>query len=480
VFDEEKVGAMVREGLEDLTAMQLSDGSWGWFSGFGERPDTHITALVVHGLQAARKNDVALAPGVYERAVEWLKNYQAEQARRLRNAAAKVEPYKTQADNLDAFVFMVLADASTHDPDMLTYLERDRPRLSVYGLTLYGMALDTLGQKEALARVLHNIEQYLVRDAENQTAYLRLPGENAWWFWYGDEIETQAYYLKLLARTDPKGPTAPALVKYLLNNRRHATYWNSTRDTALCVEAMAEYLKASGEDRPEMTVAINLDGKPLKRVKIDAANLFRFDNALVLTGDQVASGEHIVEVTREGHGPVYFNAHLSYFTLEDPIRRAGLEVKVNRKLYRIHSESETVKAGGARGQVVEQKEARNRREGLKDLSVLKSGDIVEVELEIESKNDYEYLIFEDMKAAGFEPVEVRSGYNGNDLGAYMELHDQKVCFFVRSLARGRHSVNYRLRAEVPGKFSALPTVGYGMYAPELRANSDEAKVAIED
>ena len=44
---------------------------------------------------------------------------------------------------------------------------------------------------------------------------------------------------------------------------------------------------------------------------------------------------------------------------------------------------------------------------------LKSGDLIEVELEIDSKNDYEYILFEDLKAAGFEAVEVRCGYNGN-------------------------------------------------------------------
>src|SRR5256885_12227315 len=109
-----------------------------------------------------------------------------------------------------------------------------------------------------------------------------------------------------------------------------------------------------------------------------------------------------------------------------------------------------------------------------------SGDLVEVELEIDSKNEYEYLMFEDMKAAGFEPVEVRSGYNGNDLGAYMELRDERVCFFARSLARGKHSVAYRLRAEVPGTFSALPARASAMYAPELKANSDEAKLNIRD
>ena len=69
------------------------------------------------------------------------------------------------------------------------------------------------------------------------------------------------------------------------------------------------------------------------------------------------------------------------------------------------------------------------------MAALKSGDLVEVELVIESKNDYESLVFEDMKAAGFEPVMVRSGYTGNEMGAYVEFRDQKVAFFVRRLAR---------------------------------------------
>ncbi len=32
----------------------------------------------------------------------------------------------------------------------------------------------------------------------------------------------------------------------------------------------------------------------------------------------------------------------------------------------------------------------------------------------------------------------------------------------------------------PGKFSALPTRAYAMYAPELKANSDEIKLHVED
>jgi uncharacterized protein YfaS (alpha-2-macroglobulin family) len=41
-------------------------------------------------------------------------------------------------------------------------------------------------------------------------------------------------------------------------------------------------------------------------------------------------------------------------------------------------------------------------------------------------------------------------------------------------------VSYRLRAEIPGKFHALPTKASAMYAPELRANSDENRLSIKD
>jgi uncharacterized protein YfaS (alpha-2-macroglobulin family) len=375
---------------------------------------------------------------------------------------------------------MVLVDAGTFDNDMREFLYRDRTHLAVYAKAMFGLALHKGQQPDKLAMILKNIEQFVVVDEENQTAYLRLPGDNPWWYWYGSEVEADAYYLKLLSRTNPKDARAPGLVKYLLNNRKHATYWNSTRDTAVCIEALSEYLRASGEDRPDMTVEVWLDGKKHKEVKIDAGNLFTFDNRLVLLGDAVDTGKHTLEVRRKGTGPVYFNAYLTNFTLEDFITKAGLEVRVNRKYYKLTREDREATVPGARGQAARQKVEKYRRTELPNLSLLKSGDLVEVELAIDSKNDYEYLIFEDPKAAGFEPMLVKSGYNPNDMGAYMELRDEKVCFFVRALARGKHSVSYRLRAEVPGKFSALPTRAYAMYAPELKGNSDEIKLAIQD
>jgi uncharacterized protein YfaS (alpha-2-macroglobulin family) len=482
VFDVEEVKSMVKEGLERLTSMQLSDGGWGWFSGYGEHSWPHTTSVVVHGLQVAQQNDVALVPGVLEKGLEWLTNYQNRQVQLLKNAADKEanKEWKDAADALDAFVYMVLVDADVGNNDMLEFLYRDRVKLPVYAKALYGLALHKQQQKDKLDMILQNIEQFVVQDNENQTAFLKLPENNWWWYWYGSETEANAYYLKLLAKTNPQDVRAARLVKYLLNNRKHATYWNSTRDTALCIEALADYMKASGEDQPNLTVEIWLDGQKQKEEKIDKSNLFTFDNKFVLIGDAVEAGEHTIEFKKSGTGPLYYNVYQTNFTLEDFITKAGLEVKVQRKFYKLTKSDKEADVAGSRGQAVKQKVEKYVRTELPNLSEVKSGDLVEIELEIDSKNDYEYLVFEDMKAAGFEPVDLRSGYTGNDMGAYVEFRDEKVAFFVRQLVRGKSSVSYRLRAEIPGKFSALPTKASAMYAPELKGNSDEMKISVVD
>src|SRR5206468_7975861 len=93
----------------------------------------------------------------------------------------------------------------------------------------------------------------------------------------------------------------------------------------------------------------------------------------------------------------------------------------------------------------------------------------------------EYLAFEDMKPAGCEPVELRSG-GKMGLGVYsnMELRDQKVAFFISRMPQGTRALTYRLRAEIPGKFHILPTNGYAMYAPDIRCLCRERQLTIKD
>ncbi|MDZ4287373.1 MAG: MG2 domain-containing protein [Prosthecobacter sp.] len=478
VFDEDEVKKMAKAGLNKLSAMRNGDGGWGWFPG-GRESSPHITAIVLHGLRAAEHAGLDVNDGVIRNGIEWLKAHEAEELRRLR-LPEKDKDHKSSPDNLDALIHSVLVEYKTGDAGMREMLYEKRKNLSRYNLALLGLACHQLGEKERRDMCLRNLRQFLKLDDENQTAWLELPDGGWWWFWHEDQIETQAAFLRLLVAAEPKSDVAPRLAKYLLNNRRNGTYWNSTKDTAAVIEAMAEFVKVSGESKPNLKLEVAIDGKVQKTVDITPENLFTFDGTLVLEGDALATGEHKLEMRKTGLSPLYSNAYLTVFSQEDMIPPAGLEVKVRRKFYKLIEEKPNQQVAGSRGQVVTQTGFKYRREEVASDVVVRSGDLIEVELSVESKNDYEYVIIEDMKPAGFEPIEVQSGWSWEGLQSYKEFRDEKVAFFAERLPRGTHNLSYRVKAEIPGRFSALPTKIEAMYAPELKGNSTEWKARIEE
>ena len=472
VFSTENLKRIVEKELKTIAGMQNRDGGWGWFSGFYERSYVHTTVRTVRALRLVMDNGVSIDRNMFNRGVNWLKAWQKDRIKDIKEKNSNIS-------NMDALVFETLVKAGVKSDFMLEKLFADRSKLSVSGLTIFASACQFLRDKNKLKMLLKNIEQFLVEDKENQTAYLRIPSNYWWWCWYGRDIDTQAEYLKLLAKVDPRGKRAAWLAKYILINRKHASYWTSVVDTGLCVEALCEFIQKSGEDKPKMEVEVLLDGKVLRKVEINSDNMFNIDNSIKLSGKVLTSGKHKVEIRRHGKGTVYFNTYVSYFTMEDFIKRTGLDLKVRRQYFKLVPVKAEANARGSRGQALKVAVEKYKRVKIDNSAKILSGDLIEIEFTIESKNDYEYIVINDGKAAGFEPISILSGYTQNNLGAFVEMRNTLTRFYVRRLARGKHSMSYRMRAVTPGKFIALPTIATGAYAPELRCNSDEFSVNIK-
>ncbi len=479
VFDDALVADMVAAGVARLADMQNSDGGWGWFSGTQETSGAHTTATVVRGLLIAEQSQIPIVPDVLQRGLAWLEQYQQQELVKLQNADGKVDPYKLHPDNVDALVFHVLVLSGRSNPAMQQALYSQREHLSTYGKALLAWAVHKLGDVEQTNMLKRNIEQFLVEDAENETAFLR--SEGAWWYWYGSEIEANAIYLKLLAAVEPKGRVAPRVVKYLLNNRKHATYWSSTRDTALVIEAFADFIAASGELKGSVKGEVYLSGKRLGSVEFTPENLFEVQNSIEIQGSAIPTGAQQLEIRRTGQGNLYWNVYATNFTLEEDIAAAGLEVKIDRRYYQLQPISKDLTLPDAQANVVQTQKAGYHRMPIEDLRAVPTGELVEVELLVTSKNDYEYLLIEDHKAASLEAVETQSGYFYNaGLSIYRELREQHVGLCIRWLPRGQYSIRYQMRTEAPGAFTALPAVIQGMYAPELRGNSTDFDLRVED
>jgi uncharacterized protein YfaS (alpha-2-macroglobulin family) len=376
-------------------------------------------------------------------------------------------------------------------------LYEQRGELNNYGRALLALALHNDNQADNAKTVLRNILQFVERDDSNDTAWVRTP-ETYWWYWWNNDIEVNAWALKALVTLEPQNELAPRLVKWLLNNRRNGYYWRSTRDTTLVIAAMTDFMRASGESAPDYTLTVSVDGRPMREITLTKTNFFTFDNQLLLHGLQLEPGPHKVTLSKQGKGALYYSAYLSYFTKEEDVKGAGNEIFVERQYFKLVPRTEAVSKPGRTSRLpgaahpaseAEPAEANARvelrdiytRVPLKNGDAVASGDKIEVVLKLTAKNSYDYLAFEDMKPAGCEAMELRSGGRwAGGLCANLELRDEKVVFFIGMLEQGQHVLRYKLRAETPGHFHALPARGFAMYAPEVKAISDEMRLRIKE
>jgi uncharacterized protein YfaS (alpha-2-macroglobulin family) len=271
------------------------------------------------------------------------------------------------------------------------------------------------------------------------------------------------------------------VTNWLVKNRRGAQ-WSNTRDTAIVVLTLNDYLRVSGEVQPAMSYQLVVNGTPVATKQITADDALSAPSKFDISRELIRDGQNEISIVRNsGSGPIYFSAAAEFFSLEEPLKPAGNEIFVRREYFKLVNHPTLLK-----GVVAE-------RVPLSDGETVKSGDRIEVVLTVEAKNNYEYLLFEDLKPAGLEAVQIRSGeslfvrelrsgggFTGQTRWVYQELRDRKVALFIDKLPEGFWQLSYEMRAEAPGTFHALPVLGHAMYVPEIRTNGAETRLRVVD
>jgi uncharacterized protein YfaS (alpha-2-macroglobulin family) len=112
-----------------------------------------------------------------------------------------------------------------------------------------------------------------------------------------------------------------------------------------------------------------------------------------------------------------------------------------------------------------------------DKSTISVGDKITVRIVLRADRDLEYVHMKDMRAAGFEPVNVLSTYKWQDgLGYYESTRDCATHYFFSTLNKGVYVFEYDLLASQTGDFSNGIASIQCMYAPELASHSEGIRV----
>ncbi|HVF56946.1 MAG TPA: alpha-2-macroglobulin family protein [Pyrinomonadaceae bacterium] len=514
---------ITKQSLERLYSMQHEDGGWGWWK--TDESDHFMTAYVVWGMVLARKADVAVRSEVLENAAEYLDKEIVEEEGNLDRqawllhalAAYQSSEREDETDDVEISEFQTKA---------FNNLWENRDKLNAYTRALLALSAHYYGYQDKAQTLVRNLENGVKIDRAPDTSVVQRGaqssdpnvianahwGEDGFYYrWSDGGVEATSFALRALVAIDPKNKLVEPVTNWLVKNRR-GTQWSNTRDTAITVLALNDYLRASGETKPDLEYEVLVNGQLFITRRLTAADALSAPSRFAVPRELVRDGANDIRIRRRaGTSPLYFAAQAQFFSLEEPIKAAGNEIFVRREYFKLVGRPTLLK-----GYVYD-------RVPLADGEAVASGERIEVVVTVEAKNNYEYLLFEDLKPAGFEAVEVRSGesvsarelkagaierkfgagggrrspqvsvsvaadsenlngvnYTGRASYVYQELRDRKVALFVDSLSEGVWEIRYDLRAEAPGSFHALPMLGHAMYVPEIRCNDEEMKVRVLD
>ncbi|HET6647906.1 MAG TPA: hypothetical protein VFH01_11315, partial [Pyrinomonadaceae bacterium] len=495
-----------RQSLERLYNFQHADGGWGWWK---EGDSDHfMTAYVLWGLTLARQAGIEVKSDVLDRAVDYLDkelveeevNYDA-QAWMLHALAVHHSAVDGQSGN----------DVSDFQTTAFDNLWNNRDKLNAYTRALLALAAHNFGYAGKAKTLVENLENGVKRDLKPDTSIVQQGGQASdpsvlgtahwgedgiYWRWSDGGVEATAFALRALLAIDPKSKLVEPVTNWLIKNRRGAQ-WSNTRDTAIVVLTMSDYLRISSELQPVLGYELLVNGHSIATKQITADDALSAPTKFAISSEFIKDGSNEITIRRQnGTGPIYFSAQAKFFSLEEPLTPAGNEIFVRRQYFKLVNHPTLLK-----GYVSE-------RVPLSDGETVKSGERVEVVLTIEGKNNYEYLLFEDLKPAGMEAVQIRSGENlfvrelksgalngknvalmnhssandftGRQRWVYQELRDRKVAMFIDKLPEGVWQLSYEMRAESPGAFHALPVLGHAMYVPEIRTNGTEVRLRVVD
>jgi len=144
-----------------------------------------------------------------------------------------------------------------------------------------------------------------------------------------------------------------------------------------------------------------------------------------------------VTLQKEDEGIAWGGLYWQYFEDLDKITTHKTPLKLDKKLF--------LEQPSASGTVIVP---------LKKKAKLNIGDKVIVRIVLKVDRRMEYVHMKDMRASGFEPLNVFSRYKYQDgLGYYETTKDAATNFFMSALPKGTYVFEYPLRVTHQGDFS---------------------------
>ena len=473
LFDLNRMSNELSLCLKKLREIQLPSGGWPWFKGMSD--DRYITQHIVSGLGHLVNLGVAdmLNTPETRQMIESAVRYLDDQATEKLDDVKKSDKDYLKNNHLGCDDIQYLYTRSCF-MDAIPLLEKNTEAFTYFknqalaywnkqGIYMKGMLALALNRLK-----IENTPQLIMRSLSETALHSEETGmywrnEPRGWFWYQAPIETQALMIEAFDKVMNDRKSVEELKVWLLKQKQTQD-WKTTRATTEAVYALL--LRGTNLLASEKLAEIKIGNIEVDPYKLEGSQRPEAGTGYFKTswdGSQILPEMGSVTVTNPNNTVAWGAMYWQYFERLDKITAAGSPLNVSKQLFR--------EINSATGPVLE---------SITESKPLSVGDKVVVRVLLNADRDMEYIHLKDMRAAGFEPVNVLSGYHWQDgLGYYEATRDASSNFFISYLPKGTYVFEYRLHATQKGSFSSGITSVECMYAPEFAAHSEGIRVTVK-
>ncbi|MEI8204061.1 MAG: alpha-2-macroglobulin family protein, partial [Bacteroidota bacterium] len=471
LFDLNKMSNELSSAINKLLKMQTSNGGWPWWEGM---PDSryitqHIITGMGHlghlGVKNVHENTriwSAVAKGVnyldnrIREDYEWIKKYYPKDMAKnhLGNdqiqylyARSYFKDIAVAAQNKEAFNYF-LNQANTYWLDFNLYMQG-----------MISLALNRYDYKNTPQQIILSLKE---KSLSNEELGMYWRDLEAGYYWYQAPIETQSLLIEAFDEVG-KDLTSVEKMKVWLLKQKQTQDWKTTKATVEACYALL--LRGTDVLANDKLVDIKLGNTTIEPSKIDNLKVEAGTGYFKTSwnANEIKPEMGNVTLTKTDDGIAWGALYWQYFEQLDKITPHQTPLKLEKKLFREYNTPT--------GPVIEPITATTK---------INLGDKIKVRIELRVDREMEYVHMKDMRAAGFEPVNVISMYKYQDgLGYYQSTRDAATHFFFESVPKGTYVFEYMLLANQSGMYSNSITSIECMYAPEFGAHSEGIRVKIE-
>ncbi len=253
--------------------------------------------------------------------------------------------------------------------------------------------------------------------------------------------------MKLLSHQRKNSPLLAKAALWLVNHRNEGYWWSSTKQTAMVIYGVLDYVKGNEELHPDFTATVAVNGKTV------ATQSFRNGAdvngpEILLSDAQLQAGSNEIVIDANGTGRLYYSATATHYSNQARNEKRGaVSLNLLRDYFRLSP-------------------AREKDRIVYDLSSFsgpaRTGDIIAVRLTLTGTNS-RYLLIEDPIPAGTEFLEHDNLYELRNRPPWWEfyfsrreLHDDHMAIFQTFFNEGQRQYFYLLKITNPGLFHVGP------------------------